>query len=220
MGKSEHNDHLDDWADRFGTTESKTFVRDGDLDNYWDADTRICAVLKETNESVVGDDLRKHHMRKLENKLRRDDSIFRLSVWAAVLRGMRNTYEECRQEELVRKIGRQLAVVNVKKTSGGPTAESSELQEFASTHREDLKEQINLLDPEIVLACGTSVDLILMWLFRLEWRDEPLDGEKNLRWAEHGERIYVTLTHPSAPGAAKNEFERLTRAWPQIQSEL
>lgn len=220
MGESEHNDHLDDWADRFETTESKTFVRDGDLDHYWDADTRICTVLKETNEPVVCDDLRTHHMKKLEGKLRCDDSIFRLGVWAAVLRRRCSTYEECRQEGLVRKIGRQLAVVNLKKTSGGPKAESSELHAFASTYRRDLKEQIRLLDPEIVLACGKSVDLILMWLFRLEWRDEPMDGEKNLRWAVQGERIYVTLVHPSAPGAVKKEFERLTRAWPQIQSEL
>lgn len=84
MGKSEHNDHLDDWAKRFESTESETFVCDGALGDYWEANTRIGAVLKETNEPVVYDDLRKHHMEKLEGALKRDDSIFRLSVWAVL----------------------------------------------------------------------------------------------------------------------------------------
>lgn len=223
MGETEHEEHLTAWANRFDAPESELFVKDGDLSGYWVADTRICAVLKETNEEVVENDLRMHHMQKLEGDLGRGDSISKLSVWAAAIRDECPTYEECRAMDLVRKIGPELAVVNVKKTSGGPDAETSELHQFASTYREDLREQIELLDPEIVLGCGKTVDLILMWLFGLRWREQPLNDLKevpDLRWAHHDDRIWLSLAHPSYPPAPEREYDRLVEGWPRIQIGL
>lgn len=217
MSELDHNAHLTEWAERFRSKEQEPFVPDGALADYWQADTGICAVLKEPRERPKYGDLRDHHIAKLENDLTRGDSIFRVSVWAAAIKNRCGTYDKCRQEGLVRDGARELAVVNLKKTPGGSRTVSAELHEFASLHRDDLIQQIKSLDPEIALGYGKWVGSILMWLFRLEWESLPVDALKPLRWARRHRRTFISLTHPSAPGAAKQEYGRLSEAWPRIQ---
>lgn len=219
---------LADWRKCFKDETGNRFVSDGALDDYWGADPRICAVLKEPNQlpqrgesDHASDyaDLRRHHMAKLEDGVSAGDSIFKLSVWASAIRRLCDSYQECKRVELVKQVGPQLAVVNVKKTPGGPQADSSEIMVFASRYREELSKQIELLDPDIVFACGSGVDDILMWLFHLEWNrvrgdDSDLDS---LRWAQQDDRIWVALAHPSYPPGPKEEFHRLREQWPEIE---
>jgi hypothetical protein len=91
------------------------------------------------------------------------------------------------------------AIVNLKKIEGGPVADMSRINLHAFHDRELLREQFQILNPSVIVACGT-IDQLL-WLLDLE----PLHGMKcktlkKERWVYRSSLLdcpVISFRHPS-----------------------
>ena len=99
----------------------------------------------------------------------------------------------------------QVAAINIKKTSGGSWSDRSILNAYTAHDRELLVEQIERIDPELIIACGTFDQLI--WLLDLDVNlDHPLKAP-----VKYGDRpIWVVpASHPAARGKNESAYTEL-----------
>lgn len=224
-----HESLLDTWKAAYDEQrpEEGYFVRDGALSEYWDAPVRICAVLKEPGEDP----------RELSEKRRYDDLIqvfeaafsqkklngagARLALWMAGFFGHLDQFggHTPDRRELVGSIGPQLAIVNLKKTCGGARSSKTEILGRASADREFIRQQLELLEPDLILSCGRpDVWGSLMWLYQLDWNSAP---QIDTTWAEQDGTVVLDLIHPSARGRhPKRQFEDLVDLGDLIRTQL
>jgi len=86
-----------------------------------------------------------------------------LSRWAAGLLFDFPDYSEANTRRC--EALKQVAIMNLKKTAGGNTADLADVSAFASRSRTMLTDQISDIQPDIIVACGTFD--ILVWLLNL-----------------------------------------------------
>jgi hypothetical protein len=85
---------------------------------------------------------------------------------------------------------KEIAYVNVKKKLGTSISNSKEIQHFALRDKELLAEQMDMLNPDVVICCGTF------------WSYHPIyDGNKTIvpiskRIYKHGSRMIIDFYHP------------------------
>jgi hypothetical protein len=99
---------------------------------------------------------------------------------------------------------RSIAVINLKKASGGTgTADPSVINAYAWLDRELLRRQIRSIDPKIIIACGTFDALI--WLLDLRVNPDhparPLDSPSGIH--------VVPFRHPSQDPRRERTYNRL-----------
>ena len=58
--------------------------------------------------------------------------------------------------DIRKKYLNKIAVINLKKESGGRNSKMSEIWDYSWNDREYLKEQIELYEPDIIICCGTG----------------------------------------------------------------
>ncbi len=139
----------------------------GDLAMYCTAQPRVLVVLREPNNSR-GEDLL---------NVLRNGPVF--NVWHNVARWAGGallgfpSFETVNAPACMRETLRSIAVINLKKQSGGASSDMAEVHAFAARFRTLLVRQIDILAPTVVLACGTLEPLV--WLLDLEVRkDQPI----------------------------------------------
>lgn len=93
-----------------------------------------------------------------------------------------------------RSMLRKIAWVNVKKVSGGATANDKEIKAAAIKDSAYLRQQLNLCEPDIVICGGTSPYYIdyLANNENLKWQT----AKSGIRFLVDGQRIVIDFYHP------------------------
>lgn len=125
---------------------------------------RILFVLKETN-GFAGGSL---------SELLKDGPVYQMwhtaARWAAgILYGFPE-YQQINNYDTLTTALHQIAVINLKKATGGSSANMTIVEAYAHQDKDLLLKQIKTIDPDIILACGTFEPLI--WLL-----DLPVKGD-------------------------------------------
>lgn len=189
------------------------FVADGALSEYWEARTRVCAVLKEpdldpSKEGPYTDLVEVFEASYEGRKL--GGPAGRIALWLAGLFGRLDNFygNDALRQKSVLEIGPRLAVINLKKTPGGAQSNDTRILSRASADRSFIRRQIELLKPHLVLSCGRpAVRGSLTWLYDLVWEH---DEESACAWADHDGLLFLDLIHPSARGDyPRQQFRKL-----------
>lgn len=129
------------------------------------APQRVLFVLREVNDWEGGD------LRTLLAAGPRYQTWHTVGRWAAgLLRGF-PSYEEVDRWEVMHDALQSIASINLKKASGGASADPALVNAYAFQDRDLLRDQVRLISPHTIVACGTTE--VLVWLLRL-----PMDADK------------------------------------------
>jgi len=160
----------DEHYDRIGSDKDK-ICRDGiiDEDEFGkDGSKKILFVMKDDHDN-------KAELKDLRETLKdgpRNKMWQTAASWAV---GILNDFPLFKkiEFEMMRSAIRQIAAVNLKKVRGTKETEMFELNASAFQDRALLRKQIDLINPEIIIACGTF-DL-LVWLLELDVKPDSID---------------------------------------------
>ena len=117
------------------------------------APKRILFVLREVNDWPGGD------LRPFLAAGPRYQTWHNVARWAAGLLDGWPPYDVVDRFDRMHDALRQIAAINLKKTTGGSVADLSVVNAFAAHDRELLVEQIERIGPQIIVACGTFATL-------------------------------------------------------------
>lgn len=144
------------WQDRHLSLGKHRFVADGAVcpDEYLASSPKICFLLKEA------------HFDEPDSIARRLAAGHMSQMWAAVAEwayGIRHATAggplpkrpSLSPEEKTR-ILRSVAVVNVKKSEGMSESDYGDLLDYVEADRDLLREQIEMLDPDVIVCCNYS----------------------------------------------------------------
>lgn len=130
-----------------------------------------------------------------------------VSRWAAGILFHFPKYEEIDTWSVMKEALEKVASINLKKTSGGGFSDMSIINAYAYTDRELLLEQIDEIQPNIIIACGTFDSVI--WLLGLEINpdkphEKPIFDKTRKMWV-------VPSRHPSRASNRKtyNELKEM-----------
>lgn len=143
------------WADiRCGNNlPEHVFVEMENL--YLQQRPRTVFLVKESNNNP-GEDYRDWHWSERQGRMTFKNSIALwyeglLSTTAAHL----PTLKDLRQEREI-FTEHPCVIVNVKKTSGGSKSSWNDILRFAEKHAQQLRKQLNLYEPDIIVCCGST----------------------------------------------------------------
>lgn len=180
---------LDRWAEG-----AETFVKDGlaDAEQYCAAPVRILYVLKEVNGGESWD-LRRFIRNGGRNETwnvvsRWTQSIFNLAeepAWKTLAENnedRRKTYLPC------------IAAVNMKKTAGRCVADNKKVKQAALQNAHNLREQVALYQPDIIVCCGTGSTFVKAMGWVPDWQ---MTG-RGIWYFTQDQTIVVDYSHPEA----------------------
>ncbi len=193
----------DEWTRHYeaGGIESGKMCRDGIVDEgeFRVTKPRVLFVMKEVNE-YRGGDIR---------------TLLREKPWKAIVRWTAGildgfqSFEDLERlmlnQEYLRKQVDRIALINLKKTTGTSVSDMSVINAYADSDRALLLEQIEQIEPNIVVAAGTMDALV--WLLDIPVKpDNPLadpckDTKRNI-WI-------VASRHPSRDAKPKETYALL-----------
>ncbi len=168
---------------------STKICKDGivDYETYAQANRKILFVMKEVNQWDEGD------LREMLIKGPKYQMWHTVARWAAGILREFPPFEEIDAYEIWVESIRSIATINLKKTSGQAAADISVINAFALMDRQLLLDQIQMINPDIIVAGGTFDSL--MWLLDLKV-DSENPGSKAV--FDHQRRITVVpWRHPS-----------------------
>lgn len=182
---------LNEWA-----AECEGFIRDGivDAQEYLASKIKLLFLLKEVNGGSDWD------LRDFLRSGGRKQTWENIARWTLGIRDFQHDLPWERVGEISaeqrKDILRSICAVNVKKTSGAHTANSSLVSASASRDADFLKRQIDLYAPGIVVCCGTE---------RNYWHDVmKITPAWNMTtrgiwyFREASGRIVISYAHPEA----------------------
>ena len=103
---------------------------------------------------------------------------------------MENITENQRKEIL-----KSVCVVNVKKTSGGHTADSKKLEEAAEEDSAFLRKQLAIYEPEVIICCGTDwLYFDYIYNYKPKWEMTS----RGIWYVRDEEKIIISYSHPEA----------------------
>lgn len=183
------------WQDSYPADTLLT--KDGAGAEYSSATRRILVVLKEPNASP-GTDARDQLNKGVQHQV-----WYALARWCCgLLRGFPNYDIIAHDRALLSEALRSVAVINLKKVSGGATADGASIHRYAIRDRELLREQIRGLTPHLILACGTFEPML--WLLE---RDLPVDATGDLVDIATG-AVLIRWRHP-ARSHGRQDYDNL-----------
>ena len=105
-----------------------------------------------------------------------------------------------------------VAMVEVKKVAGGGNSNNIEIESFAFNDKKELKEQIELINPQFIVCCGTLTSYEIIY----DWKPDKIDnnyfddnnGNDCSFWI-HDNRLVLYFYHPSLRGRGKEEVYSL-----------
>ena len=96
-----------------------------------------------------------------------------------------------RRKEILKKI----CVVNVKKTSGGHTAEADKLLRAVQGNRSRLREQLAIYEPDLIVCCGTeSLYFAQIYQYAPKWEMTS----RGIWYVRERGKIVLSYPHPEA----------------------
>jgi len=142
-----------------GIVDSSIFAHEG---------KKVLFVLRETNGFAGGD---------LCGFLRdgpRYQMWHTVARWATGIQQGFPLYDDINKFAVLQRSLRRCAAINLKKASGGSSANPAVINAFAFQDRALLRKQISEIEPEIIVACGTFDPLV--WLLEIEFKPNHLWG--------------------------------------------
>lgn len=167
---------------------------------YENAEPRLLFVLKEPNK------WKRAHVRSQLNEGAKYLVWRNLARWAVGILDGFPPLDEIGQERLDRAL-RQIAVINLKKASGGARSHSVVLAAFAHLDRDLLRRQVDEITPDLVIACGEDVFSNLIWLLNLD-ADPRTAGEEPVR-SRRLDLTSVCWKHPSSRAKTEDLYRGL-----------
>ena len=182
--------------------QKNTFIADGIVnpDEWEKSKKKILFVLKEAygknwNGNTLSSWIRKSHPK--------------IGPWkriAKVVYGIQNTTHDSitRYKENLSAYEHnialeQIAVLNIKKSNGDSISNDNELKLYADYDREEIKKEIELIDPDIVI-CGNTFGI----LYETVYKNKSLGNAASDNWyyyldiARDGhKRLFIDYYHPS-----------------------
>lgn len=105
-------------------------------------------------------------------------------------------YWEKDKEERRKKFLKKICAINVKKTSGGYTANNKEIKSAAIDNSAMLQKQLSIYTPDIVICCGTEIPFV-----KACYPNKTLNWKRTSRgiwYFVDNNRIVVSFKHPEA----------------------
>ena len=196
---------LYNWEKSYGEKDkSAVFVKDGIVNEklYTDGNhIKILYLLKETNDFKENDydnDLRKY----IEEGARQKtwNNIVRWTHGIYNLYGAEQVWNEVRELRAGTKSYTlsSICAVNLKKTSGGNTANGKKITNAVNEYRKFINDQIENAQPELIIFCGTTYP----------YQKKVKKEKENWKWKQTSRgidyfiddngRIYISYYHPEA----------------------
>ena len=187
----QENELLDSWANN-----TPGFIRDGVVvpEEYYNSHPKILVLLKEVNGGEDWD---------LRDFLKTGGRSYTWNNVARWIEGIINIDKELSWEYLKEnneqrrlEMLKKICAVNVKKLSGGYTADNKIIKSSAKRNSENLKKQINLYCPDLIICGGTEASY-----FESISEEEPkwqMTSRGIWYVKESTGRIVVSYSHPEA----------------------
>ena len=199
-----------EWRESYPASVRSGFHADGIIeeDQYDREEHRILFVLLEPNSrkgrynKYFGADLR-----KVFGETGLGKSIDKnLARWTQlILEGNCSNYEPTKHEALAHI--RRVAVMNLKKLSGTGQADYCAVGIHAWNDRTWIRREIEIIAPEVIVACGDNTNRVLQWILNNDMYIEPTD---EVAW-KIGSIVVLPANHASVrPNNAKAALGRLT----------
>jgi hypothetical protein len=185
-------------------------IVDWDGASYYDSDTRILWIMKEANQSdpnkkewCLRDVLWEVSVGKDKGTWWKNTYGLIAKVSCRLLPDYKENYNDISTED-EKEILKELAIINVKKISGGSSANSAEVEQFYRNDKDLILSQINALKPGIIINCSRVWDLFND-LKTSEYEDigpyDAFDGPFQVAYS--GERLLINAYHTNVRGATK-----------------
>ena len=172
-----------------GIADSAKFAR---------ASHRILVVMREVNDYAGGD------VRELLRSGPRYQVWHTVARWTAGILNGFPEYPAVDRLDAMRAALQSIASINLKKTSGGATADLATINAYAHNDRHLLCEQIAEIDPTIIVACGTFDQLV--WL--LELKVDPDAPRRSPTFTPNGRHLVLPWIHPGR-ASNRSSYEQL-----------
>ena len=180
------------------------FIPDGIVDKeQWDKlpyEKRILFVLKEAYT-----DTSDHNPEALNERLKNwgpwgKGNWYRICEWT---RGIQETEKEriakfipCTDRNMGNSLLKKIAVMNIKKSGGKSSSNSAEISAYANADAEEIKREIELINPGIVVCGATFGDLN-----RITGKSIASEFNHNRYYFSnvigHNERLFIDFHHPA-----------------------
>ncbi|PKK84742.1 MAG: hypothetical protein CVT49_00900 [candidate division Zixibacteria bacterium HGW-Zixibacteria-1] len=206
---AELNKLFEDWKQQYAGLKIDTtkFSADGIIceDKYDAAKKKILFVLRETNDFPEGD------LRVLYRDGPKLQMAAQLSKWATgILYDFPDYSEVDMNENNIRTEAiKSIAIMNVKKYTGGAIADFNLLHVFTKLDKDLIKREIDIIKPQIIVCCNTFIEL--MWALDLELDMSDLENIFGKSYIYNGARIVVWQHHPSDRGKHSENYDRLKK---------
>ncbi|MBF0432565.1 MAG: hypothetical protein HQK83_14870 [Fibrobacteria bacterium] len=178
---------------------SGRICRDGIFDDKeWERTKRkVLFILKEVNDWEGG------NLKDLFENGPKYQMWHTICRWAAGIQNGFPNFEEINNWDVLSTTIKSLASINLKKTSGGASANMSVVNAYAVVNQALLQEQITLIAPDIVIACGTFESVI--WLMNL--RVDPDNPYTKTIFSDDYHCWVVPWRHPGRVNNEKTYYE-------------
>lgn len=193
-----------------GFSEDGLMYRNGQEDRLWSESPRKIAFLLKENNNNDGEDVR--HWSGSINGYSPNGLFFnRISAWLYGITHLEgNSYpsiEDAFNPTNQMKALQELpyAYVNVKKKSGGPVANESQITDFAKRYAKYIREELDILQPNIIVCGGNTVFRVAKELIYPELKFQ----QKN-SWVYQNKEKQITIInsfHPTAHKPNKQMYE-------------
>jgi len=156
--------NIDKWEKHYHKLgiDTSAICRDGvfDKEEWKNVNKKILFIMKEVNKWKGGD------LKTLFKDGPKYQMWHTISRWAGGILNNFPKYEEIDEWSARKANIKKIASINLKKTSGEAFSNMSIINAYAHTDKELLLEQIDEIQPEIIVACGTFDSVI--WLLDLK----------------------------------------------------
>lgn len=205
---------FEEWKQHYaGLKIDKTkFSADGIIceEKYDAAPKKILFVLRETNDYKNGD------LRDLYKDGPRLQMAGQLSKWATgILHDFPEFTEVDMNEGNIRtEAMKSIALMNVKKYTGGAIADFNLLHVFTRLDKDFIKREIEIINPQIIVCCNTFIEL--MWALDLKLDMTDLNSILDKTYNYNGAEIVIWRHHPSDRGKHEENYKKLKKRFQDL----
>lgn len=203
------NSLFNEWEEHYTRhgIDSGKFSSDGVISepDYEAAPKKVLFVLRETNDYPKGD------IRELLSNGAYGNIFHQLAKWAwGILNDFPKFEEVDFSPEMLANTIRKIAVMNLKKYTGGRIADFNLLHVFAFLDRDFIRREIEIIAPELIICCNTFIEL--MWALYLDAIEQNMHDLSSLfsKAYDYGEsKIVVFLHHPADRRKHSDNYQEL-----------
>jgi hypothetical protein len=207
-----NNDVWIEWQNHYRQSglDPAAICKDGIVDPslFAAATPKILFVLREVNDWPGG------HLKELLSAGPKYQMWYSVATWSAGLLGNFPPFAAVDKLEVLSKSLRSIAVVNLKKLSGGSRSDLQQINLFAHSDSELLRRQISQIAPQIIIACGTFDPLV--WLLDLDIN--PNQYAKRIHLVRPAGTTVINWRHP-ARANRRETYRELSTICRDLQSK-